>query len=312
MTLKSPLVMLWTASVTNITMCHNGPMSEVTASRRVHVFHDVNNTIDTNLDRPMPDLFQLWVPRTWSAKRVHANEAPTPPKLRPNPVSRLGPSMARRKRNRRNLGPLVALALIVGLAVVVGRGDLFALLRPEAHPLALSARACLTALTEQGADFTALGDIRRDRGCAIANAVQVDRFAGVELNAPLLASCPLALATVRYLERVVQPAAADHLSRPVIALEHRGGFSCRSVRGLNGGPLSEHAYANAIDVFKFVLEDGLPVTVEHRWDGGNGTGAFLAEVGRRAGRHYSTVLGPDDDARHADHFHLGLGRPRRR
>jgi hypothetical protein len=178
--------------------------------------------------------------------------------------------------------------------------------------LALSARACLVALTELGADFTSLGDIQRDGGCAIAHAVRVDRFAGVELNGPLLASCPLGLATARYLERAVQPAATGHLSRPVAALEHRGGFSCRSVRGRAGGPPSEHAYANAIDVFEFVLEDGSPVVVERDWAGGDGAGAFLAEVDRDAGRHYSTGLGPDDDARHGDHLHLGLGRPRRR
>ncbi|HEY9549063.1 MAG TPA: extensin family protein [Kiloniellaceae bacterium] len=43
------------------------------------------------------------------------------------------------------------------------------------------------------------------------------------------------------------------------------------------------------------------------WDSGGVEAAFLAQVHDAACRRFGTVLGPDYNAVHADHFHLQMG-----
>ena len=57
----------------------------------------------------------------------------------------------------------------------------------------------------------------------------------------------------------------------------------------------------------FVLEDGTQISVKDHWRERSDAGKFLNRVHRKACRLFSTTLGPDYDAAHADHFHLDMG-----
>jgi hypothetical protein len=81
--------------------------------------------------------------------------------------------------------------------------------------------------------------------------------------------------------------------------------------------VSEHSYANAIDVYSFRLEDGRklrvvadfgPTTTEPAVPGS----VFLRTVARRAydEGHFSVVLTRFFDELHRDHFHLDQARYR--
>jgi hypothetical protein len=75
-----------------------------------------------------------------------------------------------------------------------------------------------------------------------------------------------------------------------------------------GARLSEHGYANAVDISGFMLEDGRTITVKKGWRGDEREQAFLRDVHQGGCREFMTVLGPNYDGNHHDHFHLDLAR----
>jgi hypothetical protein len=85
-------------------------------------------------------------------------------------------------------------------------------------------------------------------------------------------------------------------------------YMCRNVNNGTGGNLSFHAFADAIDVIGFRLGDGRTVTVEADWaDALSPEGRLLRYAHDAACSQFTTVLGPEANALHHDHFHLDLG-----
>lgn len=85
-------------------------------------------------------------------------------------------------------------------------------------------------------------------------------------------------------------------------------YMCRNVNNATGGNLSFHAFADAIDVTGFRLEDGRTVTVLGDWaDPVSSEGRLLRYAHDAACSQFTTVLGPEANAEHRDHFHVDLG-----
>jgi hypothetical protein len=115
-------------------------------------------------------------------------------------------------------------------------------------------------------------------------------------------SCAVSTALLLWQRDVVQPMARSHLGLEVRTIEHLGSYSCRTIRGSSA--MSEHASGNAIDISAFVLSDGRRVTLVDHWNAQDGRSAFLRAVGDRSCSYFTTVLSPDYNAAHADHFHF--------
>ena len=107
--------------------------------------------------------------------------------------------------------------------------------------------------------------------------------------------------------QALQPAAREILGSEVAAIDHYGAYACRRVYGQGEGRVSEHAYANALDVAGFRLRDGRRVTVAADWSDQGEEGRFLRAVRDGACRTFGTVLGPEYNAAHRDHLHLDRG-----
>ena len=120
----------------------------------------------------------------------------------------------------------------------------------------------------------------------------------------VVTQCPVAAGLALWEWHVVQPAALEHLGRPVARIEHYGSHSCRRVRGRSEGAWSEHASANAIDVAAFILDDGTRVSVLADWEDRGPRGRFLDAARDGACRLFATVLSPDYNEAHRDHLHL--------
>ena len=73
------------------------------------------------------------------------------------------------------------------------------------------------------------------------------------------------------------------------------------------GVLSQHAYANAIDVSVFVTEDGKTVNVERDWKGKKNKSKFLKQVASSACLSFRVSVSPDGDANHFNHLHWDTG-----
>ncbi len=137
----------------------------------------------------------------------------------------------------------------------------------------------------------------------------------IAYHAPPLLTCSMALALASF-ERILQPEAERAFHSSVVRIDQLGTYNCREMAAYPGW-VSEHAYANAIDISRFVLRDGRSIDVLHDFDLGESPpvrreGAFLRIVSQRANDEdvFSHVLTPFFDAHHKNHFHLDLARYR--
>lgn len=141
--------------------------------------------------------------------------------------------------------------------------------------------------------------------CGYADGMRVVAEPGAPDFAPggLVTACPVAAALRLWLP-MVQQAARRRLGARVTRIEHFGSYSCRRLYGGSDGPWSEHATADALDIAGFRLADGRRVTVAADWVGDGAEAAFLRDVRGGACRLFATVLSPDYNEAHRDHFHL--------
>lgn len=117
-------------------------------------------------------------------------------------------------------------------------------------------------------------------------------------------SCAVAAGLVRWLEQGVAQAAEEELGSQVARIEHLGAFSCRRMYGSDTGSWSEHATGNAVDIAAFVLEDGRRISMLADWNASDEEARFLNRARDAACDIFGTVLSPDYNAAHSDHFHL--------
>jgi hypothetical protein len=131
----------------------------------------------------------------------------------------------------------------------------------------------------------------------------------VALDRSVMLSCSMVPALTRWLATDVQPAALAAFGSPVIEMRSFGSYSCRRRNNARRGRLSEHAFANAIDVKGFRLADGRETMVLGGWTGTPEERAFWRDVAYGACQRFTTVLGPGtSDGHHENHLHLDLAR----
>jgi hypothetical protein len=179
---------------------------------------------------------------------------------------------------------------------------------------------CEAKLRAAGVTFTpATLPVKVGRGrqptCGVAQAVTYRRGpARLRYNGAPVVSCGMALGLAR-LEQVLDEEARRHLGRRVVRLQHGGTYNCRTMSRFD--LVSEHSYANAIDIRSVTLQGGrtLPVVSTFgRTDAPPTTpeARFWRDVASRLYDEgaFSVVLTPFFDRQHADHLHLDLARYR--
>lgn len=147
--------------------------------------------------------------------------------------------------------------------------------------------------------------------CGIERPVRVSAAVNGEIgiSPKVTLSCPMVAWLDDWLYRSVIPAAEQIYGQKVVAVVDAGSYNCRGRNGAKWGRLSEHSFANALDVSGFVLADGRRVMVKQDWRGGTAEDQlFLRSVMQSACKRFSTVIGPDGDANHQDHLHMDLAR----
>ena len=125
---------------------------------------------------------------------------------------------------------------------------------------------CVQALAPITADVAPLPPIRSG-DCGVAAPVVVNSIGRVEkvsFDPPLVLNCTMVVGLNRWLTESVQPAAREAFSSPVSKIIGSS-YACRNVYNLLNGNLSQHAFANAVDLPMFVLADGRKVDVTHGW-----------------------------------------------
>lgn len=165
---------------------------------------------------------------------------------------------------------------------------------------------CRALLDKAGVRYTALAPLEAGPSCGYDNGIRTTGGAVTTRYAPagLGVSCPVAAAMAMLEWNVVQPAAERRFGHRVRTIEHFGSYNCRRLYGRSAGDFSQHATANAIDLSGFVLTDGTRISLVKDWKGEGAKALFLRDVRDGACELFATVLSPDYNAAHRDHFHL--------
>jgi len=170
-----------------------------------------------------------------------------------------------------------------------------------------AARQCLSQLGATRASFTPIPDRYFERGCSTLNSVRLSSLRSDESSLSLSNLGPVTCKTANrfagWARYGVDRAARQILGSRLVRIETFGSYNCRNVAGTNRR--SAHSTASAIDVSGFVLADGRRISVLGDWSGGSSAERrFLRIVHQSACKRFGTVLGPNYNAAHRNHFHL--------
>ena len=180
---------------------------------------------------------------------------------------------------------------------------------PRALPSSERYRMCTARLEAAQVRYTPLPNEDKGGGCHIIDAVKLMDIGTPTANLGAM-TCPLAATFAGWARYAVRPAARLYLGSEVVRIETFGTYACRDVRGTGGtiaGKRSEHAHANAVDVSAFVLADGRRVSVLGDWRADGQTAQFLRVIHQSACKRFPTVLSPNYNEAHRDHFHFDMG-----
>lgn len=180
---------------------------------------------------------------------------------------------------------------------------------PRVMPNSQAYQMCAANLQAAQVQFQPLPNIDRGGGCTTIDTIKLLDIGTPTANLGPM-KCQLAEKFAAWVRFAVRPAARLYLGSEVVRIETFGTYACRDVRGTGGtiaGKRSEHAHANAVDVSAFVLADGRRISLLNDWYSGGQTAQFLRTLHQSACKRFLTVLGPDYNAAHKDHFHLDLG-----
>ena len=124
-------------------------------------------------------------------------------------------------------------------------------------------------------------------------------------------SCRMAQALRRWFDEIVQPKAKAYLHATIVRMSTLSGYDCRSRYDDPTQRLSQHAYGNALDVSEFVTAKGERIALADAWGAGDERAAFLRDIHDGACQIFGTVLGPEANDAHKNHFHLDMTERRR-
>jgi len=145
-------------------------------------------------------------------------------------------------------------------------------------------------------------------GCGVDNAVKVRSVSGVKLSTGAVMDCTTANALKAWMERAAKPA----LSRSGGGLKGvrvAAHYACRGRNNQKGAKISEHGKGRAIDISGFVLNNGTEVSVLQGWNARTYSKP-LRQMHKAACGPFGTVLGPNANRFHRDHFHFDTARYR--
>ncbi len=154
----------------------------------------------------------------------------------------------------------------------------------------------------------AIGRINGRGACGVESAVRVKSVAGVRLSPQPTIDCRTASALKRWVTSGAKPAVGGD-GGGIASLRVVSHYACRNRNSASSGRLSEHAFGRAIDIAGIKLNSGREITVLRGWNT-KGDGARLRRMWREACGPFGTVLGPESNRFHRDHFHFDTARYR--
>lgn len=148
----------------------------------------------------------------------------------------------------------------------------------------------------------------RIKGCGVRNAVKLKSVDGIVLSTPSTMDCTTAKAVKRWVQNGARKAIGSYgggLARIKVAAH----YACRTRNNQPGAKISEHGRGRAIDISALYTKNGTEISVLKDWGKGQ-EGRMLRQMHKAACGPFGTVLGPNADRFHRDHFHFDTARYR--
>lgn len=143
-------------------------------------------------------------------------------------------------------------------------------------------------------------------GCGIADAVKVYAIGDIALSQHSVMECDTARTLKGWVENDLDRVVGI-MGGGVSSLKVASHYACRTRNSKRGARISEHGKGRAIDIAAVRLEDGTELSVLQDW--GNGRkGRMLKKLHAGACGPFGTVLGPNSDVHHKDHFHFDIAK----
>lgn len=189
-------------------------------------------------------------------------------------------------------------------------------LRPELRPASIEVAAEARRVArlrgqvcgDPSIQGTTIGRVNGAGACGIEGAVKLRAVAGVSLSPQATIDCPTARALKTWVERGVLPAVGGE-GGGAASLRVVSHYACRTRNNQPGARLSEHSFGRAIDIAGIRLRNGTEMTLLTDWNSAD-DGAQLRQMWRAACGPFGTVLGPEANRFHRDHFHFDTARYR--
>jgi hypothetical protein len=194
-------------------------------------------------------------------------------------------------------------SLVIGVVISQKNSLAVEVWRAEAH------QACLRNINDFGNGVEKSPSIR-EGVCGLQNPLKVTHLGGVKFYGDARFSCPVVKTTREWLRDIAKPAAVKHRKSALVAIKIAASYACRSRNRVKGARISEHAFANAIDISAFYFADGTIITVKEGWRKSSRSSEkkFLQDVFHKVCGPFTTIIGPDGDRYHQDHFHFDKAR----
>ncbi len=146
------------------------------------------------------------------------------------------------------------------------------------------------------------------QGCGVDAAVRVRSVSGVKLSQTSVMDCTTAQALKKWIDKTAKPALSSK-GGGLKELKVAAHYVCRGRNNTQGAKISEHGKGRAIDISGFQLANGASVSVLDGWNAG-GTRKAMRRMHQGACGPFGTVLGPNANQYHRDHFHFDTARYR--
>lgn len=160
----------------------------------------------------------------------------------------------------------------------------------------------------RGVQGDAIGPVKGKGACGIDNALRVTKVSGVKLSIPALMDARTAKALKAWVDNGLIPAIGS-MGGGVKSMRVVAHYACRTRNSQPGARLSEHSFGRAIDIAGFTLNNGEQIVLLNDWNNGR-KGTALRKMHRTACGKFGTVLGPEANRFHRDHFHFDTARHR--
>jgi hypothetical protein len=163
--------------------------------------------------------------------------------------------------------------------------------------------SCPARLTRLGVGFEPRAAIQ-EGVCGGSDIVLLSSLPnGIAVSPPATTTCPVAEALARWSVDSLSPEANRHLGAAPTKILIGTSYECRDQR--NGAKLSEHAFANGVDVMGFEFSKHPRHNVGFTAPS-SPEATFQYAVRQSACTYFTTVLGPGSDPAHSNHLHLDL------